>query len=312
MPREVVVDVQGQRMRLSNLEKVLYPEVSFTKGEVINYYSRVAGALLPHLADRPVTFRRFPDGVAKAGFFDKNASRHAPDWIRTVTIDTPGSSTGAETLDFAVLGDLPSLVWAANLAGLELHVPQWTVGPRGGKRLPDRLVFDLDPGEPATVVECCAVALRLRDTLAEAGLTAVAKSSGNKGMQVYAAIRTTSATRPSEYAKAVAEEFERETPALVLSRMARNLRPGKVFIDWSQNNPHKTTVAPYSLRARGEPTVSTPVTWAEVAACREPADLTFTADEVLDRVAEHGDIFGPLVTGGPPALPAGLPGARKG
>ncbi|GAA4421378.1 non-homologous end-joining DNA ligase [Actinokineospora soli] len=303
MPGEVLVDVQGQRMRLSNLEKVLYPEAGFTKGQVINYYSRVAPVLLPHLADRPVTFRRFPDGVAKAGFFDKNASRHAPSWLRTVTIPTPGSSTGAEKLDFAVLGDLPSLVWAANMAGLELHVPQWTVGPRGGKQLPDRLVFDLDPGEPATVVECCAVALRLRDVLTGAGLDPVVKTSGNKGMQVYAAVRATGELKPSEYAKALAEEFERETPALVVSRMAKNLRPGKVFIDWSQNNPQKTTVAPYSLRARAEPTASTPLTWDEVAACARPSDVVFTADEVLDRVDEHGDLFAPLLADDPPPLP---------
>ncbi|MGW5050797.1 non-homologous end-joining DNA ligase [Actinokineospora sp. NPDC004072] len=298
MPGEVLVEVQGQRMRLSNLEKVLYPG-GFTKGEVINYYSRVAPALLPHLAERPVTFRRFPDGVAKPGFYDKNASRHAPGWIRTVTIPTPGSSTGAETLDFAVLGDLPSVVWAANLAGLELHVPQWTITADGGKGLPNRLVFDLDPGEPATIVECCAVALRLRDVLADAGLTPVAKTSGNKGMQVYAAVRAEAELRPSEFAKALAEEFERETPALVVSRMARNLRPGKVFIDWSQNNPQKTTVAPYSLRARRDPTVSTPLTWDEVAACRDPEDLVFTADDVLDRIEEHGDLFAPLLEPGP-------------
>ena len=299
MAGEVLVDVAGRRMRLSNLDKMLYPEVGFTKGEVINYYSRVAPVLLPHLADRPVTFRRFPDGVAKAGFFDKNASRHAPDWIRTVTIATPGSSTGAETLDFAVLGDLPSVVWAANMAGLELHVPQWTVGPRGGKRLPDRLVFDLDPGEPATVVECCAVALRLREVLLAAGMDPVAKTSGNKGMQVYAAIRTSAESKPSEFAKTLAEGFERETPTLVVSRMAKNLRPGKVFIDWSQNNPQKTTVAPYSLRARAEPTASTPLTWDEVAACTAPSDVRFTADEVLERVAEHGDLFAPLLGQGP-------------
>lgn len=303
MPDDVLVDVQGQRIRLSNLDKVLYPEAGFTKGEVINYYSRVAPALLPHLAERPVTFRRYPDGVAKAGFYDKNASRHAPRWIRTVTIPTPGSSTGADTLDFAVLGDLPSLVWAGNMAGLELHVPQWRVGPRGARKMPDRLVFDLDPGAPATVVECCAVALRLREVLLDAGLDPVVKSSGNKGMQVYAAIRTTAEHRPSEYAKALAEEFERETPALVVSRMAKNLRPGKVFIDWSQNNPQKTTVAPYSLRARDQPTVSTPLTWDEVVACARPTDVVFTADAVLDRVAEHGDLFAALLADDPPKLP---------
>ncbi|PPK61743.1 non-homologous end-joining DNA ligase [Actinokineospora auranticolor] len=299
MAEDVLVDVDGRRLKLTNLDKLLYPDDGFSKADVINYYSRAAPVLTPHLLDRPVTFRRFPDGVAAPGFFEKNAARHAPDWIRTVTIETPGSSTGAESLDFALLGDLPSLVWAANLAGLELHVPQWTIGPRGGKQPPDRLVFDLDPGPPATVVECCAVARRLRDLLAEDGFEAIAKTSGSKGMQLYTAITTTSTTRPSEYAKALAERLEREMPELVVSRMAKNLRPRKVFIDWSQNNPHKTTVAPYSLRARPLPTVSTPLTWPEVERCRKPADLTFTADDVLDRIDDHGDLFAPLLTKGP-------------
>jgi bifunctional non-homologous end joining protein LigD len=299
MAGDVLVQVEGQRLRLSNLDKVLYPEDGFTKGEVIDYYSRIAPVLLPHLAERPVTFRRFPDGVGKAGFFEKNASRHAPDWVRTVTIDTPGSSTGAESLDFAVLGDLASLVWAANLAGLELHVPQWTVGARGAARRPDRLVFDLDPGAPATIVECAEVALRLREVLIEDGLEVVAKTSGSKGMQLYAAVTTSSAERTSDYAKGLAERLEEELPSLVVSRMAKDLRRRKVFIDWSQNNPKKTTVAPYSLRARPAPTVSTPVTWDEVAACRTPEDLSFTADQVLERVDEHGDLFEPLLTKGP-------------
>ncbi|MBC6446786.1 non-homologous end-joining DNA ligase [Actinokineospora xionganensis] len=299
MAGDVLVQVEGQRLRLSNLDKVLYPEDGFTKGEVIDYYSRIAPVMLPHLAERPVTFRRFPDGVGKAGFFEKNASRHAPEWVRTVTIDTPGSSTGAESLDFAVLGDLASLVWAANLAGLELHVPQWTVGARGAARRPDRLVFDLDPGAPATIVECAEVALRLRELLVEDGLEVVAKTSGSKGMQLYASVTTSSAERTSDYAKGLAERLEEELPKLVVSRMAKDLRRRKVFIDWSQNNPKKTTVAPYSLRARPKPTVSTPVTWDEVAACRKPADLSFSADEVLDRVDDHGDLFEPLLTKGP-------------
>ncbi|MGQ0840491.1 non-homologous end-joining DNA ligase [Actinokineospora sp.] len=303
MAGDVLVEVDGQRLRLSNLDKVLYPADGFTKGEVINYYSRVAPVLLPHFVDRPVTFRRYPDGVDKMGFFEKNASRHAPDWVRTVTIDTPGSTTGAESLDFAILRDLASMVWAANLAGLELHIPQWTVGPRGGRQHPDRLVFDLDPGAPATIVECCEVALRLREVLAEDGLTAVAKTSGSKGMQLYAAVTTSSETRTSDYAKTLAERLEKELPKLVVSRMAKNLRPRKVFIDWSQNNPNKTTVAPYSLRARPRPTVSTPLTWDEVAACRSADDLVFTADDVLDRVADHGDLFAPLLAGKAPKIP---------
>ncbi|WP_018683486.1 non-homologous end-joining DNA ligase [Actinokineospora enzanensis] len=303
MADEVLVEVEGQRLRLTNLDKVLYPDDEFTKADVIDYYRRVAPMLAPHLKDRPVTFRRFPDGVAKPGFFEKNASRHAPAWIRTVTIETPGSSTGAESLDFALLPDLPSLVWAANLAGLELHVPQWTVGPRGGKQPPDRLVFDLDPGAPASIVECCEVACRLRELLTADGLDPVAKTSGSKGMQLYAAVTTRSPDRTSEYAKELAERLESEMPRLVVSRMAKNLRPGKVFIDWSQNSPNKTTIAPYSLRARPLPTVSTPVSWAEVAGCRAVADLTFTADDVLDRLDGPGDLFAPLLAKGP-RLPA--------
>ncbi|WP_424183714.1 non-homologous end-joining DNA ligase [Actinokineospora sp. G85] len=299
MSGEVLVDVRGQRIRLSNLDKVLYPDDGFTKADVIDYYSRVAPAITPHLAGRPVTFRRFPDGVDKPGFFDKNASRHAPDWIKTATVRTPGSTTGAESLDFALLDDLPSLVWAANLAGLELHVPQWLVGPRGGRGTPDRLVFDLDPGAPATAVECCPVALALRDALTEDGLTPVVKTSGSKGMQVYAPVTTSTAERTSNYAKALAERLEEAMPDLVVSRMAKNLRRGKVFIDWSQNSPNKTTVAPYSLRARPLPTASTPVTWAEVAGCTSVDDLTFTADDVLDRLDDLGDLFAPLLEPGP-------------
>lgn len=299
----VLVAVDGRRLRLSNLDKVLYPDYGFTKGEVINYYSRIAPVLLPHVAGRPMTMRRYPNGVAGASFYEKNTARHAPDWVRTVTVETPGSSTGAETLDFAVVDDLPTLVWSANLASLELHVPQWTVGPRGARHNPDRLVFDLDPGPPATIVECCQVALLLRAELTAAGLEPVAKTSGSKGMQLYCAVRTGSPEVTSDYAKALAERLSAREPRLVVAKMAKNLRPHKVFIDWSQNNRYKTTVAPYSLRARERPTVSTPITWAEVADCRRPEDLVFTADDVLDRVDEHGDLFAPVLTDEPPNLP---------
>ncbi len=302
-PQNVLVEVGGRRLRLSNLDKVLYPEAGFTKGQVINYYSRVAPALLPHLTDRPVTLRRWPDGVGGQPFYEKNAARTAPDWIRQVRVETPGSTRGHETLDFVVLDDLPSLVWSANMAALELHIPQWTVDGEGARRTPDLLVFDLDPGPPATVVECCRVALLLREVLAADGLDACAKTSGSKGMQLYAPVTTTAAEQTSAYAKAVAEDLAREEPRLVVARMAKNLRPRKVFIDWSQNNPYKTTVAPYSLRGRSSPTVSTPVTWDEVAACRHPNDLVFTADDVLDRVEEHGDLLAPLRTADRPALP---------
>jgi bifunctional non-homologous end joining protein LigD len=291
----VMVAVEGRRLQLSNLDKVLYPTDGFTKGEVINYYSRIAPALLPHLEGRPLTMRRYPNGVDGQSFYEKNAARHAPDWVRTVSVETPGSSTGAETLDFAVVDDLPTLVWTAQMASLELHIPQWTVGPRGARHNPDRLVFDLDPGPPATIVECCQVALLLRDELSAAGLDSLAKTSGSKGMQLYCTVTTTAPEQTSAYAKALAEKLAAAHPKLVVAKMAKNLRPGKVFIDWSQNNQYKTTVAPYSLRARERPTVSTPITWDEVESCRRPDDLVFTADDVLDRFADHGDLFAPLL-----------------
>jgi bifunctional non-homologous end joining protein LigD len=287
--KRIVVQVGERRLTLSNLDKELYPD-GFGKGEVINYYSRVAPVLLPHLTGRPVTFIRYPDGTAGEGFFEKNVPSHAPDWVRTVRRPSSGSRGGhGEHIDHVLIEDLPTLVWAANLAALELHVPQWTVDAQGTPRLPDRLVFDLDPGEGATLVDCCRVAERLQDILTADGLTPFAKTSGAKGMQLYAGIRTRSAGGGSAYAKAVAERLAAQTPDLVVAKMAKNLRRGKVFIDWSQNNPAKTTIAPYSLRGREHPTVATPVTWDEVRDCRRAGQLTFTADDVLDRVADLGD-----------------------
>jgi len=297
------VEVDGRRLSLSNLDKVLYPETGFTKGEVIDYYVRIAPVLLPHIADRPMSFQRFPDGVASQGFFAKNAPKGTPDWVRTVRLPAPGSSKDRETLDYVIVGDLPTLVWAANLAALELHVPQWTVGPRGAVREPDRLVLDLDPGAPATVVECAEVALLLKDLVETDGLTPVAKTSGSKGMQVSASITPASDERTSAYARKLAQRLEKERPDLVVSRMAKNLRDGKVFVDWSQNNAAKTTVAPYALRARPEQWVSTPVSWDEVRAARLPADLRFRAVQTLGRVDELGDLCGPLLEPGPPPLP---------
>lgn len=299
MPQKSRVEVDGRRIVLSNLDKVLYPGTGFTKGEVIDYYARVAPVLLPHLADRPVSFKRYPDGVDGEGFFAKNAPRGTPDWVRTVRLPAPGSGMDRETLDYVVIQDLPTLVWAANLAALELHVPQWTVGPRGGVRQPDLLVLDLDPGAPATVVECAQVACMLRDLLADDGLDAYPKTSGSKGMQVYASVAAASEEHTSAYARDLAQRLERQHPDLVVSRMAKNLRPGKVLVDWSQNNVAKTTVAPYSLRARSEPTVSTPVSWDEVEGCRRPGDLTFLAEDVLARVEKDGDLFEPLLHEGP-------------
>lgn len=292
----MIVKVDGRQLRLSNLDKVLYPATGFTKGEVIDYYTRIAPVILPHLADRPLTLRRYPDGVVAESFYDKDAGRHAPDWLRVVRLPTPGSTKAHDEIGYAVIDGLAALVWAANLAGLELHVPQWTVSSGGDPQAPDLLVFDLDPGPPATVVECARVAETIRDLLARDGLECHAKTSGSKGLQLYVAVRTTDAKGTSIYARQVAERLAAQRPEEVVSRMAKAARRGKVFVDWSQNNPAKTTIAPYSLRGREQPTVSTPVTWQEVAECDKPADLLFTTDVVLRRVQRHGDLFADLYT----------------
>jgi bifunctional non-homologous end joining protein LigD len=299
----VQVEVDGRRLSLSNLDKVLYPSVGLVKAEVVDYYSKVASALLPHVAGRPMTFTRWPDGVDGPSFFEKNAARHAPDWVRRVCLPAPGSGMGRTTIEYVVVDDRPTLVWAANLAALELHVPQWRVDEAGRVLDPDLLVLDLDPGPPATVVECCAVALLLRDALATDGLQTWAKTSGNKGLQLYAPVQETSTERASAYVKGLAQRLETTHPDLVVSRMTKTLRPGKVFVDWSQNNGAKTTVAAYSLRARATPTVSTPVTWSEVEVCETPDDLRFTADQVLDRLARHGDLLEGLLSPDRPMVP---------
>ncbi|MFI6632120.1 non-homologous end-joining DNA ligase [Nonomuraea fuscirosea] len=286
---KVPVKVDGRELTLSNLDKVLYPEYGFTKAEIIDYYSHIAPVLLPHLEGRPLTVKRYPNGVTGQFFFEKNAPDHTPDWVRRVSLPVPGSTKNRETIDFAVVEDLPTLVYYANLAALELHVPQWRVDEDGAALPPDTLVFDLDPGPPATIVECTRVALMLRETLKEEGLTAVPKTSGNKGMQLYA--DWDCREEPSAYAKRLAQLLAKEHPDEVVSVMAKKLRPGKVFIDWSQNNPAKTTVAPYSLRAGERPTVSTPLTWKEVESCEDPEELVFTAPDVLARVEKRGDLF---------------------
>ncbi|MEO6088375.1 MAG: DNA ligase D [Umezawaea sp.] len=294
LAKRVAVRVGDRRLELSNLDKVLYPEVGFTKAEVIDYYSRIAPFLLPHLADRPVTFIRFPNGVGGQQFFQKNVPQGAPGWVRTARLAGTGSRGGGETVEYALIDDLAALVWAANLAALELHVPQWTVDAQAKRLPPDRLVFDLDPGPGTTVVDCARIAERLHVLLVADGLIPFAKTSGAKGMQLYAAVRVREADHTSAYAKSLAEHLARETPDLVTAKMAKVLRPGRILVDWSQNNPAKTTIAPYSLRGRDAPTASTPVTWDEVRACRLPADLRFTADQVLDRVARLGDLFAGL------------------
>ncbi|MCW2571054.1 MAG: Bifunctional non-ous end joining protein LigD [Frankiales bacterium] len=297
---KVAVDVAGQQVVLSNLEKVLYPEVGFTKGQVLDYYTRIAPVLLPHLAGRALTRKRYPDGVDKMVFFEKNAPRGTPEWVHTETLPSPGSSKQRETIDYVIVDDLATLVWTANLAALELHTHMWRVQNKRGKPAaagpPDMVVFDLDPGEPATIVECCEVAQLLREVMREDGHEPLAKTSGSKGLQLYArAEGFGSSEETSTYAKGLAQRFEKSHPDLVVHRMTKALRPGKVLVDWSQNSAAKTTVSVYSLRAKSRPTVSTPVTWDEVAACREPDDLVFTSDDVLARVEESGDRFAPLL-----------------
>ncbi|GAA0406573.1 hypothetical protein Acor_51630 [Acrocarpospora corrugata] len=286
---KVPVVVDGRQLVLTNLGKVLYPEAGFTKAEVIDYYSRIAPVMLPHLRGRPLTVKRYPNGVGGAFFFEKNAPRHTPAWVRRVTLPVPGSSMGRESIDFAIVDDLPTLVYYANLAALEFHVPMWQVSAEGRALPPDILVFDLDPGPPATIVECCRVALLLRDALAADGHDSYPKTSGNKGMQLHVPWpyqdRDTSA-----YAKALAQRLD-GAHELVTSVMTKRLRPGKVFIDWSQNSPAKTTVAAYSLRANPRPTASAPLAWAEVEECESAGQLVFTGPDVLARVEEVGDLF---------------------
>ena len=318
---KIAVQVDGRSLTLTNLAKVLYPADGFTKAEVLDYYQRISPVLLPHIADRPMTLRRYPHGVADLSFFAKHAPARHPDWLRTeqVVSHSSRSREPGTPVSYLVIDDLPALIWAVNLAALELHVPMWRFasagadGPGGaapggaapggaapggavsGGAAPDLLVFDLDPGAPATIVECCRVAEALRPVLEADGLRPLPKTSGGKGLQLYAPLTGRTAEQASELALGYAQRFERELPRLVVSRMTKSARPGKVLIDWSQNNGSKTTIAPYSLRARDLPTVSTPVTWDEVAACREVADLTFTAPDVLARVEAHGDLFAALV-----------------
>ncbi|MGQ0625174.1 MAG: non-homologous end-joining DNA ligase [Sporichthyaceae bacterium] len=293
----VTVEIEGRRLSLSNLDKVLYPETGFTKGEVIDYYTRLAPVLLPHLAGRALTRVRFPDGVAGSSFFEKNAPSHTPDWVRTVTLPAPGSSKNREEVAYVVVEDLPTLVWLANLAALELHVHQWTLTAGGAPRGADRLVLDLDPGSPAGQVECAQVALVLRERLSAEGLTAVITTSGSKGLQLYVGLRESPTAAVHRYAHALALELEQAWPEVVISRMDKGARAGKVLIDWSQNNGAKTTVAPYSLRARSHPTVATPLRWGEVADIAGGRALVFTAGDLDARLAEHGDLFAGLLGG---------------
>ncbi|NMO92869.1 ATP-dependent DNA ligase [Actinomycetospora sp. TBRC 11914] len=294
----------GRTLKLSNLDKELYPGTP--KNAVVDYYARVADTLLPHLAGRPLTLRRFPDGIDGESFYEKNAGRNAPSWLRTVVVPTPGSSRGSSSASFVVVEELAALVYLANLAVLELHVPQWRVDAEDHPLPPDELVVDLDPGPGTGLLECAAVACRIRDRFDADGLVASVKTSGSKGMQMTAPVALGPDGDPaatSAYAKRLAEALARETPDAVTAVMAKDRRPGKVFVDWSQNNTAKTTVAPYSLRARsahGAPTVSTPLTWAEVETCTDPDELVFSPEEVLARIAEHGDLYAAALQEGAP------------
>lgn len=293
---EVHVDVEGRTLRISNLDKVLYPSTGTTKGEVLHYYAQVAPVLLPHLRDRAVTRVRWPHGVQQGSFFEKNVPPGTPSWVRIVEVPTTGSraASEAETIRFPVCDDLATLTWLVNLAALELHVHQWQVTGTGRPRKPDRLVIDLDPGEPAGLHECCQVALGVRDRLGEHGLACTPVTSGSKGLHLYAALpRRLDSDQTTALARKVAEELAKERPAAVTATMTKARRPGKVFLDWSQNAGSKTTVSPYSLRGRERPTVATPVTWSEVEqGAEDPLALEqFGFEEVLARVVEHGDLF---------------------
>ncbi|MBO0839378.1 MAG: non-homologous end-joining DNA ligase [Sciscionella sp.] len=278
------VSVAGRDIRLSNLDKVLYPATGFTKAELIDYYVAVAPALLPRLAGRPVTLRRYPNGVAAQGFFAKNTAHH-PDWVATVRLPTPGSVRGNTHADYLLVDDLPTLVWAANLAGIELHVPQWTVEADGTKRPPDLLVFDLDPGPGTDITHCCRVAELIRAELAADDLAGWPKTSGAKGLQLYVPIAVDDPQRPMAYARELAGRLARAHPELIVATIARRARHDRVLIDWSQNDPHKTTIAAYSLRATEKPSASTPVSWAEIERCRRAEQLRFTVDATRERLA---------------------------
>ena len=292
MPKESLLKVGDRELKVSNLEKVLYPAVGFTKGQVIDYYVRIAPVLLPHLHDRPLTMKRYPNGVEGMFFYEKSCPAHRPQWVQTTAVWSKGRNAN---IHYCMIQDLPTLVWAANLADLELHT---SLSRSSNLQRPTVLAFDLDPGAPANIVQCCKVGLELKKLFDNLGLESFAKTSGSKGLQVYVPLNTAvSYDQTKSLAHAIARWMEEQSPKEVVSEMKKALRKGKVFVDWSQNDDYKTTVSIYSLRAKERPTVSTPVTWKEVAACLKAADpekLVFTADQVLARVEKHGDHFEPV------------------
>lgn len=289
----VQVVVEGRELSLSNLDKVLYPETGFTKGQVVDYYTRISPVLVPHLHSRPLTLKRYPNGVEGEAFFEKNCPSHRPPWVETAKV---WSRHNGRYMSYCLIQDLPSLVWVANLASLELHT---SLSHAPSLERPATLVFDLDPGPPADVVLCCQVALWVRAILGERGLQAFAKTSGSKGLQLYVPLNSAVDYQATKsFALELAQRLTLEHPEAVVFDMEKRIRGGKVLIDWSQNDQHKTTVSVYSLRARPRPTVSTPVTWDEVAIClhdKDASKLVFEADDVLKRVERSGDLFGPLL-----------------
>ncbi len=286
--------VEGKKLPVSNLNKILYPKTGFTKGQVIDYYIRIAPVLLPHLKDRPLTMKRYPNGVDGMFFYEKNCPSHRPGWVKTAKVWSEGNQ---RDMFYCLAQDLPTLVWAANLADLELHT---SLARKKDVAKPTMMVFDLDPGPPADIVQCCQVGLWLKDSLGKMKLQSWAKTSGSKGLQVYVPLNTAvTFDQTKALARALAEHLEREHPDLVVHKMLKALRKGKVLVDWSQNDEHKTTVNVYSLRAKEQPTVSTPVTWVEVETCLEKKKaemLGFTTDQVLARVEKMGNLFEPVET----------------
>jgi len=292
MANKAELVVEGKKLSVSNLDKVLYPKVGFTKGQVIDYYIRIAPVLLPHLEDRPLTMKRYPNGVDKEFFYEKNCPTHRPKWVKTAKVWSEGNN---KTMNYCLAQDLPTLVWAANLADLELHT---SLAKKNDVARPIMMVFDLDPGAPADIVQCCQVGLWLRDFLTKMKLKSFAKTSGSKGLQVYVPLNTpVTFDQTKDLSRALAQLLEHEHGNLVTSNMSKSARKEKVFVDWSQNDEHKTTICVYSLRAKEEPTVSTPVTWDEVENCRKKkkADLLkFRSDKTLERVKKMGDVFAPV------------------
>ena len=287
------IEVQGKQLKLSNLDKVLYPAAGFTKQQIIDYYVRIAPAMLPHLAGRALTRKRYPNGVDEEFFYEKNAPQHRPDWVKTAPVWSEGNR---RTVHYILADDLPTLVWLANLAAIELH-PSLALAK--DITCPTMMVFDLDPGPPANIVQCCQVGLWLREIFEHFGLQSFPKTSGSKGLQIYVPLNTPAKYESTKtFAHALAQLLEHDHRDMVVSDMKKQIRTGKVFVDWSQNDEHKTTIAVYSLRARERPTVSTPVTWEEVERTFKKKDanlLVFEAKQTVSRVEKLGDLFAPVL-----------------